>query len=224
MAGDFGGNPELDAMARRLRAIVKKAGGNQRVADVAEVPLSTLNTILAGKSDPRVSTLKRLAPALGLSFGDLANELTPDENTKRRIDGSIRIPLRDVYASSGPGCEAIDEGITRYISFDPYFVESWGVPPERVEALINRGDSNEPTIRDGAIVLIDRGDRKLREKPIFAFQTPDGIRLKRFQKLIDGSARLVSDNQTLYAPELIGSADLEQLRVVGRAIWTGMEI
>ncbi|MBN8533884.1 MAG: LexA family transcriptional regulator [Rhizobiales bacterium] len=224
MAGDFGGNPELDAMARQLRAFVKNAGGNQKVADAAEVPLSTLNTILAGKSDPRISTLKRLAPALGMSFGDLANELTPGENTVNSTSHSIRIPLRDVFASSGPGCEVMDEAIIRHLSFDPFFVESWGIPPERVEAVINRGDSNEPTIRDGAVVLIDRGDRKLRERPIFAFRTPDGLRLKRFQKLIDGSARLVSDNQALYAPEVIGPADMEQLRVVGRAFWTGMEL
>ncbi|MGL5447484.1 MAG: XRE family transcriptional regulator [Rhabdaerophilum sp.] len=175
----------------------------------------------------RAINAQNLAKAYRLGF-DIRYVLS---GTKEKRDTAqvaqpeaVQIPLRDVYASSGPGGEAVDEAIIRHLAFDPFFVESWGIPPERVEAVISRGDSNEPTIRDGAVVLIDRGDRKLREKPMFAFRTPDGVRLKRFQKLIDGSARLVSDNQALYAPEVIGPADLEQLRVVGRAFWTGMEI
>lgn len=204
-----------------LRQLAARHGGNAGAARAWNVPLRTLAGYLAGDFDPKLSVLEGIAQREGISI----SEFFVDNAEFRTVDSvSARIPLRDVYASSGPGCEAVDEAIIRHLSFDPFFVESWGIPPERVEAVINRGDSNEPTIRDGAVVLIDRGDRQLRERPIFAFRTPDGVRLKRFQKLIDGSARLVSDNQALYAPEVISPADLEQLRVVGRAFWTGMEI
>ena len=213
---------QSEVLARRLKELVQQNGGNKRVAAGSGIPLSTLNTYLAG-TEPKFFIAAKLADYFGVPMSALiADNLTIQEIG--RHDPIFRIPLRDVYASSGPGGEAVDEAVLRYLSFDPFFVESWNIPPERVEAVISRGDSNEPTIRDGAIVLIDRGDRKLREKPMFAFRTPDGLRLKRFQKLIDGSARLVSDNQALYAPEVISPADLEQLRVVGRAFWTGMEI
>lgn len=197
-----------------LRALVKKRGGRVSASSVWGISERTLAGYISGESDPKLSFLAAVADAEGLALGDFFAEGI----------AKVRIPLRDVYASSGPGCDVADEAIIRHLTFDPYFVESWGIPVDRVEAVINRGDSNEPTIRDGALVLIDRSDRTLREKAIFAFRTPDGVRLKRFQRLIDGSARLVSDNQALYAPELISPADLEQLRVVGRAFWTGMEI
>lgn len=213
---------QSEVLARRLKELVQQNGGNKRVAAGSGIPLSTLNTYLAG-TEPKFFVAAKLADYFGVPMSALLSE-EPAIQKAERWDTPIHIPLRDVYASSGPGGEAVDEAIIRHIAFDPFFVESWGIPPERVEAVISRGDSNEPTIRDGAVVLIDRGDRKLREKPIFAFRTPDGLRLKRFQKLIDGSARLVSDNQALYAPEVISPADLEQLRVVGRAFWTGMEI
>lgn len=213
---------QQEFIAQRLRELVQRRGGNKRVAADSGIALSTLNTYLAG-TEPKLTVAARLAEFFGVPISALLSDM-PAIQDREFSEASVQIPLRDVYASSGPGAEAIDEGVLRYLAFDPFFVENWGIPPERVEAVINRGDSNEPTIRDGAIVLIDRGDRKLREKPMFAFRTPDGVRLKRFQKLIDGSARLVSDNQALYAPEVISPADFEQLRVVGRAFWTGMEI
>lgn len=205
----------------RLRMLAARHGGNAPASRAWGIPLRTLAGYLAGDFDPKLSVLETIALHEGIEVAEFFRD---DAEIRIVESATVRIPLRDVYASSGPGCEALDEAIIRHLTFDPFFVESWGIPPERVEAVINRGDSNEPTIRDGAIVLIDRGDRKLREKPMFAFRTPDGVRLKRFQKLMDGSARLVSDNQALYAPEVISPADFEQLRVVGRAFWTGMEI
>lgn len=196
-------------------------------AELAKAMDVSSETVRLWEKGARSINAQNLAKAFHLGF-DVQYVLSGLKEIKAATHGvakeTIQIPLRDVYVSSGPGGEAVDEAIQRHLSFDPFFVETWGVDPERVEAVINRGDSNEPTIRDGAVVLIDRSDRQLREKAIFAFRTPDGVRLKRFQKLIDGSARLVSDNQALYAPEVIGPADLEQLRVVGRAFWTGMEI
>lgn len=213
---------QQEFIAQRLKELVLKHGGNKRVAAEAGIALSTLNTYLAG-TEPKLSVAARLADYFKVPMSALLSDQPIIQDLGFRAP-AVSIPLRDVYVSSGPGGEAIDESIQRFLAFDPFFVEMWGISPDQVEAVINRGDSNEPTIRDGAIVLIDRGDRKLREKPMFAFRTPDGVRLKRFQRLIDGSARLVSDNQAFYAPEVISPADLEQLRVVGRAFWTGMEI
>jgi len=221
MVGDFGGNPELDAMARRLRELVKKAGGNQKVADVADVPLSTLNTILAGKTDPRLSTLRKIAPALGVPVSTLIEDASGADNTENRIsEDLVLIPMRDVSASAGPGAENGDEPVIGYMQFPEAFVRSWGRSPARVEAIQARGDSMYPTIHDGQWVLIDRADRSLVDGLVYGFRTPDGLRLKRFQKAIDGSPMLVSDNRDLYAVERLSPDDFNQLRVAGRAFLT----
>lgn len=172
--------------------------------------------LIAG-GEPTLQTLRLITEKTGQSLLWLA---TGEEDHSN----SIHIPLRDVYASAGPGAEAVDETPVRFLSFDPYFVKLWGIPPSRVEALTSRGESMLPTIQDGAVVLVDTGDRKLREKPIFAFRTPDGVRFKRYQRTIDGGALLVSDNRELYAPERVEPADLERFRIAGRAFWTPRSI
>jgi phage repressor protein C with HTH and peptisase S24 domain len=221
MVGDFGENPELNAMARRLRELVKKAGGNQRVATIADVPLSTLNTILAGKTDPRLSTLRKLAPALGVSVSALIeDDVEPDNTVNRIYEGDVLIPMRDVWASAGPGADNGDEPIVGHMRFPEAFVRSWGRPTTRVEAIQARGDSMYPNITDGQWVLIDRGDRRLVEGLVYGFRTPDGLRLKRYQKAIDGSPVLASDNRDLYAPERLSPDDIEQLHVAGRVFLT----
>lgn len=217
MGDDFGVNPELGAMARRLRELVKKAGGNQCVAELADVPLSTLNTVLAGKTDPRLSTLRKLAPALGLSVSQLIDEVGRDENTKNRIsDDVVLIPMREVCASAGPGIENGDEPISGHMQFPAEIVRSWGRNPAKIEAVQVFGDSMLPTIADRQWVLIDRSEKELSDGNVFAFRTQDGLRLKRFQRSISGAPMLVSDNRELYAPEVLQPSDLEQLRVAGR--------
>lgn len=221
MAGDFGGNPELDAMARRLRELVRKAGGNQKVAETADVPLSTLNTILAGKTDPRLSTLKKIAPALGVAVSTLIEDVSEAKNTENRIlEEPVLIPMRDVSASAGPGAENGEEPIIGYLRFPEAFVRSWGRSLVSVEAIQARGDSMYPTIHDGQWVLIDRADCLLADGLVYGFRTPDGLRLKRFQKAIDGTPMLVSDNRDLYAVERLSPSDFNQLRVAGRAFLT----
>jgi phage repressor protein C with HTH and peptisase S24 domain len=113
-----------------------------------------------------------------------------------------------------------DEPIIGHMQFPETFVRSWGRSPTRVEAIQARGDSMYPTIHDGQWVLIDRADRELADGLVYGFRTPDGLRLKRFQKAIDGTPMLVSDNRDLYAPERLSSCDLAQLKVAGRVFLT----
>ena len=201
-----------NGFSARFSQIVDQLGGQNAAARHIGLSQGGVSRLISG-GQPNLQTLRLITEKTGQSLLWLATG--QEDNT-----GAIHIPLRDVFGSAGPGAEAIDEAPSRFLSFDPYFVRLWGIPAARVEALTARGDSMLPTIEDGAIVLIDTGDRKLREKPVFAFRTPDGVRFKRFQRTIDGGALLVSDNRDLYAPEKVGPADLEQFRIAGRAFWT----
>ena len=135
-------------------------------------------------------------------------------------DRTVLIPMRDVSASAGPGAENGEEPVIGHMQFPEAFVRSWGRSPARVEAIQARGDSMYPTIHDGQWVLIDRADRSLADGLVYGFRTPDGLRLKRFQRAIDGTAMLVSDNRDLYAVERLSPDDFSQLRIVGRAFLT----
>lgn len=164
-------------------------------------------------------TLKLIAEKTGRSILWLAT----GEGLNDQID-LVRIPLRPNFASAGPGAENGDEHPVEYLSFSQAFVEEWRRPSGRVEAIRALGDSMEPTVQNGAIVLIDTSETEPLEGRVYAIQSPWGLRLKRFQRAIDGAVLLVSDNRELYAAEKVSPADLEQMRIAGRAFWTGKMI
>lgn len=209
---------EAEALARRLKLLVRQNGGNAAVSEKTGIKLSTLNSYLAGV-EPKFSVMVRLAEALNIPLSALVADDQEIQDHEQSA-GMVSIPMRDVSASAGPGAENGEEPVTGYMQFPEAFVRSWGRSPARVEAIQARGDSMYPTIHDGQWVLIDRADRSLADGLVYGFRTPDGLRLKRFQKAIDGTPMLVSDNRDLYAVERLSPEDFNQLRVAGRAFLT----
>ncbi|QHJ00087.1 hypothetical protein GT347_20145 [Xylophilus rhododendri] len=77
----------------------------------------------------------------------------------------------------------------------------------------------EPTIKDGAVLLINKADKTPRDGHIYAFVKGDEILVKRFRQRGD-SWYATSDN---------GNADifldgLAQIIVEGRAVWMGAKL
>lgn len=202
----------------KLRDLASRHGSNAKAASAWGVPLRTLAGYLAGEFDPKLSFLEAVADAEGITLAEFFND-DADFRTTDAVE-MVSIPMRGVLASAGPGAENGEEPIVGYMQFPETFVRSWGRSPARVEAIQAHGDSMYPTIQDGQWVLIDRADRTLAEGLVYGFRTPDGLRLKRFQKSIDGTPMLVSDNRELYAIERLQPDDFSQLRVAGRAFLT----
>lgn len=201
-------------IAPMLRDLAIRHGSNARAAKVWDVPLRTLASYLAGESDPKLSFLEVVAAKENLALADFFTDSA--ENRIAASPEMVSIPMRGVRAAAGPGAENGDEPVVGHMQFPEAMVRSWGCNPHTAEAVQSLGDSMFPTIDDGAWVIIDRSKRDLVEGKVFAFRTPDGLRLKRFQTMISGAPMLVSDNRDLYAPEVLTPGDLQQLRVAGR--------
>jgi len=83
------------------------------------------------------------------------------------------------------------------------------------------GDSMQPTILDGDIVLIDTAQRDIRQQDrIWAVSYGDLGMIKRVRRLPGGTYQLLSDNPAIPPVEC---AD-EEMHVVGRIIWIGRRI
>ena len=76
----------------------------------------------------------------------------------------------------------------------------------------------EPTIPDGARVLLDLKDNRLREG-IFGFRLDDELRVKRLRRINEG-VEIISDNPR-YEPERLVGHDLDRFAVIGRVWWMG---
>jgi len=84
------------------------------------------------------------------------------------------------------------------------------------------GNSMEPEIRHGDMVLIDQGQTAVVAYGVYAVGLEDTVLVKRVEKR-PGQLVLLSDNRD-YAPIVLAGDELDALRVIGRVLWVGREL
>ena len=79
-----------------------------------------------------------------------------------------------------------------------YFRHEWlsrqGLVANRCSIIGVMGESMEPTLPEGCVILLDRNRRRRREGCIFVLRTEEGLVVKRVGKSTDGGWQLVSDH------------------------------
>lgn len=135
----------------------------------------------------------------------------------REID-AVLVPHYGSWLSMGGGTVVSEPAILEYFSFS----RSWlrgrirGMP-EDVVLLNGEGDSMEPTIRDGDVLLVDRSQRNVQSDKIYAIAVGDTGMVKRLRKERGGGYTILSDN-SLVPPDHANDGEME---VLGRVIWIG---
>lgn len=88
---------------------------------------------------------------------------------------------------------------------------------ESVQSLRYNSDSMQPTISPESSLLVDRRDHELTDGKIYAFNTVNGLIIRRIQILFTDDLLLIPDNKT-YEPVKVKSGKKEQLDIIGRVI------
>ncbi|WP_370631485.1 helix-turn-helix transcriptional regulator [Methylosinus sp. Sm6] len=168
----------------------------------------------------------RLATACGVSPEWLLTGYDARSGVVKQVPASmdartdlVCIPVLDVDASAGPGAVGGASDVLDILPFPSATLRRLGVNPDLVEFIRARGDSMEPTIQSGALVLVDRSKREIREDGVYAFSIDGEIRIKRIRRNVGGSFTLLSDNKSLYPDETVSLADAQTLRIHGRVFW-----
>lgn len=217
---------DLQLLVERLKAAVKAAGGNKEVARKSGVPLSTLNSYLAAEADPKITKLARIAEVCGTSIDHLMSGSPTQHRPEIWTREFSFVPRYDVRVSAGPGAivpfEDID-GTRQFVAFRTEWLRRIGVNPKTAEVLVAVGDSMEPTIRDGDLLLIDRSIDRMVDNGIYVLVIAGMVLLKRLQTRRDGSAVLKSDNAR-YDDEVVPAHEVPDLRIEGRVRWFGRTI
>ena len=136
-------------------------------------------------------------------------------------DGFVTIPRYDVEASAGPGTFADSENLVDYMAFREDFIRrTLRVSPDRLILITAVGDSMQPTISPGDLLLIDRGVDRIVDDAIYVLVKQGELIVKRVQQFFDGAVTVRSDNAA-YVEETIAPEDAEQIQVAGRVRWIG---
>lgn len=133
------------------------------------------------------------------------------------IEDFIQVPVYDIQASAGPGVLVESEEQKAVINFSPYYLSSLGVPSSKAAIIYVKGDSMLGTLDPETPILVDTGIQSMQQDGIYVIRIGDTLHVKRIQRQLDGSLKIISDNK-VYEPYVISGADLDQVQIVGRVV------
>lgn len=216
-----------ETVADRIRDIMD--GQSERsFAESIGIPLSTLKGVLDG-SRPSVDKVVTVARATGVCLSWLAT----GEGPMRRGEAPpaaaqpqqtvVSIPRFDVRLSAGGGAFTDRAAQLDMIPFTPeFFSKRLGRKPENMVIVNASGDSMEPTIADGDLVMIDKTDSS-RTDAIWAFALEDSLFVKRLHFLPD-RIDVISDNTEVYPTYTVDQTNSAVFGLIGRVVWVGRSL
>ena len=130
------------------------------------------------------------------------------------------IPKVRARLSAGGGSFVTTSDVQEYLAFTAAWLSARGSAGHMV-AMEVFGNSMEPEIREGDTLLIDQSQTDILAGAIYAVGVEDTILVKRIEKH-PNKLVLCSDNRD-YAPIYLDKADLSQVRIIGKVIWSSRE-
>ncbi len=224
--GSPGANSES---VSRLREAVAEAGGPSHVSRVAGVPLRTLQRYLSGAHAMKMGPAVKLAHATDVNVAWLYSgegKKRPEGGTLAELAGIapqlVPVPYyADTEAAAGAGAVVGETHESpQFIAFDePWLRRSFGVSPRTLALMPANGNSMEPTIRSGEILLFDHSEngRRLRDG-IFVVRLEGSVVVKRLQPTPGHIVQVTSDNPAFkpYSVSLDAGTDFS---IIGQVVF-----
>jgi phage repressor protein C with HTH and peptisase S24 domain len=136
--------------------------------------------------------------------------------------GYVYLPLYDVRAGAGAGTIVDGEPVVDALAFKEEWIrQELRTTPEDLRLIYVSGDSMEPDLRAGDIILIDHTDTHASREGIYVLRLDDALLVKQLQRLPGGMLRVISRNSA-YEPFTIPLKQLEEpngFAIIGRVVW-----
>ncbi|NQZ05572.1 MAG: helix-turn-helix transcriptional regulator [Algicola sp.] len=213
------------SLASRFQMVVDQLtqGNKKQFSQLTGKSASHIYKICRGSSRPSMVYLQSLYDEFKVDL----NWLLTGEESSGQQTGSlpnkdlVYAPLFDVQASAGGGAPVLSEDISNNFAFNKQWLSSQlRVSSDNIAFVTVSGDSMEPTLDDGDLILVDMSQQQVNHEGIFLLQTDNGLFTKRLKQTRDGGLQVISDNPE-HSNWLISATADEQNRVVGKVVWCG---
>lgn len=182
----------------------------EQVEKVARAKGLSLDYLMLGRQNLQVEDA---SPSYVFSQHQQGDGIAPE--------GFILVPRYNVSGSMGNGHVIQSEQIVDHLAFRAEWVRTeLGTSPNHLVLISAVGDSMEPTLRAHDLLLIDRSVMSVKQDSIYAFAVDGELRVKRIQRLFDGSLIIKSDNPD-YTTETLTPQQSETINIIGRVVWSG---
>lgn len=217
-----------NVFARRFQLVVDQisAGNKKQFAELSGKSASHIYKICRGVSRPSMTYLQSLYDEFQIDLNWLlTGESASEQATGRALNKDlVHAPLFDVQASAGAGLAVNSEEITDNFAFNKRWLSSQlRVNSDNIAFIEVRGDSMQPTLYDGDMVLIDLSDQQVRSKGVYLLKGEGELMAKRVSRDSDGNFHVSSDNDQ-YPSWRIDAKDLQENPIAGRVVWCGRSL
>ena len=238
--------PGPDIIGAIQEALKRKGTNPSRLAKDNGLSVNAIRYILEGRP-PSSRRLAEVCDALDLEFYvgppripagtqpdamQLADELERLAAQARRLaeeserksteinQGALYVsaPRFEVLAAAGGGAAVDQEVVKGYLGFTKKWLRDQRLMADQLAVIEVQGDSMEPTLGSGDIVLLDIRPSELRDGEIYTLRRDEELLVKRLRRQSENWL-IVSDN-IAYPVEPLGST----AQVVGRVVWLGRTI
>lgn len=163
--------------------------------------------------EPIIDELKDYVAALAFKY-----PVAPDIGAQFEL-----VKRYEVEASAGGGSLIERESEIGKLAFRRDWINQKGLSAKDLMVIRITGDSMEPTIKDGALALVDGNQEQLKADGIYVLQMDGHLIAKRVQQDLSGGVYIKSDNKA-YDTIQLAHQELENLFVIGRVVWAGQEV
>lgn len=191
---------------------------------------SSVSQYVNGKIPLNINALVKFAGLLGCAPEDISMDLAkeiqriadaaPDDESQQDF---VQVRRLDVRLSAGHGQVVMSEDEKGRLSFRLDFLRSAGAAPEETVLVSVKGDSMEPLIPDGALILVNRGATSIMNGKVYAFRHHGEVLVKRLYK---GNGGFIArpENPAGGYSDMHLSFDDPEIEIIGRAFWVGFRL
>lgn len=225
-----------DAQAKRLK-LARESAGFKTASDFAKAMQIQPVTYRAYESGQNsyVKYAHQFAGRLRVSARWLIEGDPQDQEAMREDDradtemeaaakslGLALVPQLELGYSMGGGSVFSEYRHTGFVPFHRDWLAAFA-KGAFADLFVARGDgdSMQPTLLDGDIVLIDTAQKRIEQQDrIWAISYGELGMIKRVRRLPSGAYRIMSDNPTVPPIDAVD----DEMHVVGRVVWIGRRI
>ena len=167
-------------------------------------------------------SLHWLLTGQGPLFIEAAESMVREDSASYGALGEFTLVPRLTFEDeTGMDVKGIEEGERDRYAFRRQWLQSKG-KIEDIVLIEARGDSMDPTIADGDVVLINGAKKKVIDGTLYALRTQNAVMVKRLQPIGAARIKVMSDNKLYDSYEIdLESGDIE---IIGQVVWIGREV
>lgn len=168
------------------------------------------------KDDIPEKWIWKLSNAFGMDPEWLATGEGEPFQSRDSGEGFMKVPKVRARLSAGGGSFEVNQRVEDFFMFKTRWLREKGNPRKMILMSIN-GNSMEPELCDGDVVLVDQSQNEILAGAVYAVGIEDTIMVKRLEKLPN---RLVlhSANKS-YEPVYLEGDERDNVRVIGKVAW-----